>query len=315
LASKKFRLEISSGIYCIDTQEKLLSIDDMLSRAIMAQKKAKDMPGSQMVLYTDEMRKQVIREKAIEADMYTALVNHEFCVYFQPKIDINNGNKIVGAEALSRWNKNLDGLMMPADFIPVFEKNGFITELDHFAFEEVCRYLQRRIKKNQKLLPVSVNVSRISVLQSDFCDRYISLKKEYEIPDGILELECTESMIVENIEMLKNIMDKMRAEGFLFSLDDFGSGYSSLNMLRDIKVDVLKLDKQFMDGDFNEERHRIVLNCIITMAKALDMQVVSEGVETNEQVTMLKELCSSIVQGYVFSKPVPLEEFDKLIND
>ncbi|MDD2220657.1 MAG: diguanylate cyclase [Clostridia bacterium] len=315
LASKKFRLEICSGIYCIEKQEDVLCVDDMLARSIMAQKKAKELAGSHLIVYTDEMRRQVIREKAIEADMYTALVNHEFCIYFQPKVDINNGNKIVGAEALARWYKKPDDLIMPADFIPVFEKNGFITELDHFAFEEVCRYLQKRIKGNKKLVPVSVNVSRISVLQNDFCERYINLKKEYEIPDGLIELECTESMLAENLEELKNIMDKMRSEGFLFSLDDFGSGYSSLNMLRDIKVDVLKLDRQFMEGDFNEESHRIVLNSIIDMAKALDIQVVSEGVESDEQVKMLRDLCGSIVQGYVFSKPVPIEQFEKMLKD
>lgn len=309
-AAKKFQLDMVAGIYLIEKDEDVLLMEDMIDRANLAQRQAKGEGGSRFALYREEMRHKVIYEKEMEAEMYRALGRREFCVYLQPQVAIAREAKIVGAEALVRWVRSDGCVVPPGDFIPLFEKNGFIVKLDRFVFEEVCRDLSERMKQGRPLFMIAVNVSRISAFQSDFAETYIKLKRRYEIPEGLLEIEFTETVIVENVQHLSNVMQVMRAEGFLFSLDDFGSGYSSLNMLKNIVVDVIKLDMMFFKNSVDIKREQIIVASVVYMAKALEMRIVSEGVETKEQLKRLQDLGCDIVQGHYFGQAVPKDEFD-----
>lgn len=243
--------------------------------------------------------------------MRRALLEGEFKPFFQPMTDLRQGGIVCGAEALARWEKPGSGMISPAEFIPLFEKNGFIIELDLYIYECTCRVLRRWLQEGCQLRKVSVNVSRVSVFQPDFADKYIALKEKYQLPDGVLELECTETAAVHNAEGLESIMTRMRSNGFRFSMDDFGSGYSSLNLLKDITVDVLKLDMIFLKNNkLQESRNQTIVSSILAMAGKLGMKTVVEGVETPEQMAILQRLGCDYAQGYLFSKPVSEQEFE-----
>ncbi|MGE4547952.1 MAG: putative bifunctional diguanylate cyclase/phosphodiesterase [Intestinibacillus sp.] len=314
LKSQKFRLELVCGVYCVACGGDELGIEDMIDRANMAQKTIKALGGSRIVFYSEEMRQRVIREKSMEADMEYALSAHEFVIYLQAQVDIQNGCHVVGAEALVRWNRPEDGLTTPNDFIPLFEKNGFIVELDRYVFEAVCAYLAARRDAGLSLFKVAVNVSRLSLFQSDFVERYTHIRRSYGLPDGLLELECTETVMVENIAKIGRVSAALRENGFLVGMDDFGSGYSSLNVLKDLFVDVLKLDMAFFQNGLTAQRDRAIVSSIIAMAKTLGMRVVAEGVEAFEMVSFLHQIGCDMVQGYVFSRPVPIDDFQPEIT-
>lgn len=314
LMDKKFPVELVCGVYCIESRPDILSIDDMFDRANLAQKTVKHTGGSRMAFYSESMLNKVIREKEIESQMQVALAMNEFCVYLQPQVDIQNGDRIIGAEALVRWNREGAGMIMPGDFIPLFEKNGFIVDLDRYVFIEICRYLSECVRWDKPLYKISVNVSRISVFQSDFASTYIKIKNEFRVPDGLLELECTETTLVENSALLGDIIRQVQENGFLFSLDDFGSGYSSLNCLKDVAVDVLKLDMAFFRRELNNNRDRAIAQSVITMAKLLDMKTVAEGVETQRLLGILREMGCDIVQGYLFGRPMPIPDFEAMYD-
>ncbi len=309
LKKKKFPIHLACGVYCIETQEDLLSIEEMLDRANVAQKSVKLQGGSRLAFYTEKMRSQIIQEKAMESDMRPALHDGQFCIYLQAQVDIQHGYQVVGAESLARWNWPGKGLVSPGEFIPLFEKNGFIVELDRFMFEESCRYLRRLLDEGHKACKIATNVSRVSVFQPDFLETYVELKQRYGIPDGLLELECTETSMVENPQEMVHISKELRKSGFRLSMDDFGAGYSSLNVLKDLTVDILKLDMAFFRNGLTTERDRTIVESIVAMAKTLQMQVIAEGVEAAEQVAFLQSIGCDMVQGFIFSKPVPAAEF------
>lgn len=310
-SEKAYRVELVAGVYCIETEEDILKIDEMINRANIAQKSVKPLGGSRFALYTETMRNQMIWDQEIEVRMHAALQQKEFCLFLQPQIRIQGEKRMIGAEALVRWKNPDSSLISPSEFIPLFEKNGFIVQLDQFVFEETCNYLRNRIDYGKPTLKISVNVSRISLLQSDFIERYVEIKQRFQIPNGLLELECTESVFADNIKRLNKIVQIMHQYGFLFSIDDFGSGYSSLNMLKDIEVDVLKLDMMFFRNGLSEKRDRAIVSSIITMAKTLGMVIVAEGVEEKEQLEALETYGCDIVQGYYFGPPVSAMEFER----
>lgn len=311
LAGKKLRLEMVAGIYLVEIHGKRNGIEDMIDCANLAQKSVKVLEGSRYAVYTEDMRRQILSEKEMEAAMYKALENREFCAYFQPIAEIQDGIRVTGAETLARWIRPGYGVVPPNRFIPLFEKNGFIIDLDSYMFEEACRFLRKWLDEGREPIKISVNVSRISVFQRDFSKHYIRLKEKYNIPNGLLELECTESVLVENAELLEMVMRTMRVSGFFFSMDDFGSGYSSLNLLKDITVDILKLDMMFFRNEnLKEPRHQTIISSIISMARALNMKVVAEGVETEEQLQLLRKFGCDYIQGYLISRPIPEQEFE-----
>ena len=231
--------------------------------------------------------------------MQQALENGEFIVYLQPKINLEK-IEIVGAEALVRWNSQ-DGLISPGEFIPFFEKNGFIVKLDLYVFDCVCRLLQDWENRGIAPIPISVNLSRNHLLDPQFLKKYEAIQKTYGIASHLLEFELTETVVFENLELLKNVIAQIHAAGFQCSMDDFGSGYSSLNVLKEIPVDILKLDGAFFDKE-GDPRGNDVVETAIELARKLGMKTVAEGVETFTQVEFLRNADCDMVQGYILPK-------------
>ena len=309
-----YELQHCVGVYMIDRNSAGLGIEDMVYRANVAQKSIK---GTEKfyAIYNDDMREERLWETSVYSKMEAALANGEFQLYLQPKVDIQNGNQIMGAEALVRWVSPEGGIIPPSRFIPLFEKNRFIVKLDRYLFDVACmRYRQAILDEGRKPIVFSVNVSRIGILQPDFLNYYIRIKQKYHIPDGCIELEFTESLAFENSRLLQSILLALQANGFLCSMDDFGSGYSSLNVLKSLSVDIIKLDGLFFRQEGNSVKALELVRHVIAMAKAFEMKTVAEGIETEELVARLREMGCNAVQGYYFSKPLPYDDFRIFID-
>ncbi len=253
---------------------------------------------------------QFLREKEIEDQMEAALANGEFEVYLQPKLDLAQ-NEIEGAEALIRWNSPEKGLIPPAQFVDLFEKNGFIKKIDLFVFETICKYMRKWIDTEVPLLTVSVNLSRLHFMEKNFLDEFDAIRQKYDVPAKYLEFELTERTVFEETELLTDVMYHMREKGYSCSLDDFGSGYSSLNILKELPINVIKLDRGFFIGQYNEQS-RIIIRAIINMAKELDMKTVAEGVDTPEQCSFLRESGCTMMQAFLYAKPMPIPNFESM---
>lgn len=313
LSKENYKLEMYVGVYCVDDFENKPKLTEMIDRANMAQKSIKGSNEYHLAFYNDEIRERIIAEKDIENKMVTALENGEFVVFYQPKYNVKTG-EISGAEALVRWNSPERGLLLPGKFIALFEQNGFIVNLDQYVFETVCKNVREWLDKGKKVVPISINVSRIQFYRLDFIKRYTKIKHKYKIPDGLLELEFTESIVLENVELLQKIVNNLKENGFVCSIDDFGSGYSSLNILKNLPMDILKLDKLFFQNSDNLDRDKALIASVVTMARALKMKTVSEGIETWNQVNFLKEIGCDIIQGYVYSEPISKKRFEQLVE-
>lgn len=304
------RTILSFGLYRID--DKTLPVSVMCDRANMALWKAKGNFKNPYCEYDEKMRQQVLKEQKIINAMERAIQNKEFTLYLQPKYDIEKGT-IIGAEALVRWISLENGFISPGDFIPVFENNGFVYEVDKFIWEESCRYLRKWLDEGREVHPISVNVSRIDLYDPKLVDHLVGLREKYHLPADYLQLEITESAYTEDPEQIITITRQLREAGFVILMDDFGTGYSSLNMLKDIQIDVLKLDMGFLKSSDYSAKGGNILTAILKMAESLKMQTIAEGVETKEQVEFLKSIGCRYVQGFYYSKPLPVGEFEKLI--
>ena len=306
------RTILSFGLYRID--DKTLPVSVMCDRANMALWKAKGNFKNPYCEYDEKMRQQVLKEQKIINAMEMAIQNKEFTLYLQPKYDIEKGT-IIGAEALVRWISRENGFISPGDFIPVFENNGFVYEVDKFIWEESCRYLRKWLDEGREVHPISVNVSRIDLYDPKLVKHLVDLREKYQLPSQYLELEITESAYTEDPEQIITITRQLREAGFVILMDDFGTGYSSLNMLKDIQIDVLKLDMGFLKSSDYSAKGGNILTAILKMAESLKMQTIAEGVETKEQVEFLKGIGCKYVQGFYYSKPLPVGEFEKLISN
>ena len=304
------RTILSFGLYRID--DKTLPVSVMCDRANMALWKAKGNFKNPYCEYDEKMRQQVLKEQKIINAMEMAIQNKEFTLYLQPKYDIEK-DTIIGAEALVRWISLENGFISPGDFIPVFENNGFVYEVDKFIWEESCRYLRKWLDEGREVHPISVNVSRIDLYDPKLVQHLVDLREKYQLPSQYLELEITESAYTEDPEQIITITRQLRETGFVILMDDFGTGYSSLNMLKDIQIDVLKLDMGFLKSSDYSAKGGNILTAILKMAESLKMQTIAEGVETKEQVEFLKSIGCKYVQGLYYSKPLPVDEFEKLI--
>ena len=304
------RTILSFGLYRID--DKTLPVSVMCDRANMALWKAKGNFKNPYCEYDEKMRQQVLKEQKIINAMEMAIQNKEFTLYIQPKYDIEKGI-IIGAEALVRWISQKNGFISPGDFIPVFENNGFVYEVDKFIWEESCRYLRKWLDEGREVHPISVNVSRIDLYDPKLVQHLVDLREKYQLPSQYLELEITESAYTEDPEQIITITRQLREAGFVILMDDFGTGYSSLNMLKDIQIDVLKLDMGFLKSSDYSAKGGNILTAILKMAESLKMQTIAEGVETKEQVEFLKSIGCKYVLGFYYSKPLPVDEFEKLI--
>lgn len=304
--NKRICMELASGAYLMERLEDRLSINEILDRANIAEKSIKGKPGSNMAFYDEAMRLQAVQEMEKVASLKEALEKEEFLLYLQPQVSLKKGG-CFRAEALVRWRTEAGELRYPVDFIELFERTGMIAHLDHYMFEHTCRYLKSW--KGEKPLRLSVNVSRVTMLQPDFVETYCRLKEENGIPDGSIELEFTETVVVENHEVFQDIVKQLKKHGFGCAMDDFGADQSSLNILKDIPMDVLKLDRKFFDEEEAGGRREAVVACILKLASALNMETVAEGIETWRMVEILRLMGCDYIQGYIYARPMPAEEY------
>ncbi len=297
------------GIYVIEDHGQ--SIDGMYDRANLAAKKCKGNYIRNYAFYTAEMSEELMREQRIVNSMRSALEGDEFVLYLQPKYDLQD-NAIEGAEVLVRWKSPSRGMVSPGEFIPIFERNGFITKLDFYVWEKTCQLIAKWLAEGKNPEPVSVNISRVSLYNPRLVEIICGLVEKYQIPPRLLQLELTESAYTNNPQAIMVMMEKFQNAGFSILMDDFGSGYSSLNVLKDIAVDILKIDMRFLSDTDKQGRSENILASVVRMAKWLDMPVVAEGVERREQVDFLRSIGCEYVQGYYFAKPMPIEDYETL---
>ncbi len=262
------------GIYAIDSRS--ISVEQMCDRALLAARSIKGQYGKYFATYDDKLRDKLLREQAITDSMEAALAQGQFEVYLQPKYRIKD-DRLAGAEALVRWNHPQWGLRSPAEFIPLFEKNGFITKLDQFVWEKTCAILQRWDQKGYPPVPVSVNVSRADIYNADFAESLMKMIEKYELSPSRLHLEITESAYTENPEQIIDTVTNLRELGFVIEMDDFGSGYSSLNMLNKMPLDVLKLDMKFIHNETAKPVNQGILRFIMGLARWMDLRLWQRG--------------------------------------
>lgn len=299
------------GFYVIEDHQ--MAVDVMCDRAHMAIKTVKGNVLKRFAFYDAEMHQRLLREQDIIRQMNTALQEEQFVVYLQPKYDLRY-NRVVGAEALVRWQHPEDGLIPPVEFVPLFERNGFIMKLDEYVWEKTCQIIRRWIDEGRDVQPISVNVSKVNLYNPNLCDTIINLTKKYQISPALLALEITESAYTDNANFLNDAMIRLQGYGFSVMMDDFGSGYSSLNMLKELLVDVLKIDLRFLAGDGMNSRSGSILSSVVDMAQKLSLDIVAEGIETKEQAEFLQKIGCNKGQGFYFAKPIPVNEYERLFK-
>ena len=304
---------IACGFCCLEDLIEQLDIKGIINRANYAQKTVKNQPGEHYAFYDESIRQKMYQEIHFIDCMESALDNKEFIIYLQPKVSPYD-SQIKAAEALVRWKTADGGFYLPGVFVPAFEKNHLIGILDQYVFEEVCRFMHQRMEDGKRLLPVSVNVSKIRFYTGDFVKTYAEIKNRYGIPDGMLEIEFTETVACENPEYMMQIVIELHENGFLCSLDDFGTGYSSLGMLKDMPIDALKLDALFFKKGIHTQKDRLVIQGVLEMILRLNIRTVAEGIEEESQVEFLKRNGCDLIQGYYYYRPMPVEEFEKEVD-
>lgn len=302
---------IKWGVYPINNDD--ASVEQMLDRALLAAQSIKGQYGTYFAIYDDNLRRQMLHVQAITDSMESALAEKQFEIYLQPKYRIHDG-ALIGAEALVRWHHPEWGYQSPADFIPLFEKNGFITKLDQYVWDLVCEVLKKWDQRGFPSFPISVNVSRADIYHEDIAELLLDAVRRHGLTPQRLHLEITESAYTESTGQIIETVARLRKLGFKIEMDDFGSGYSSLNMLSKLPVDILKLDMKFLHSEIDLPAHKGVMQFIINLARMLKLVVIAEGVETEEQLSRLREIDCDCVQGYYFARPMPVEAFENLIT-
>lgn len=302
-----YRISLIAGVCLIQDD---IDISAAIDRANIARKSIKEHHNTTYEIFSDSMKSELILKNDIENSMEAALDNGEFKVYYQPKTNIFT-NKICGSEALVRWNRPDSGIVSPGVFIPIFEENGFVVNVDYFVFEKVCKTLRTLMDKGVKVYPVSVNFSRVHLKSNDILLKLKETTDRYKIDPSYIEVEITESALSEGDDFTPALLSEIKKMGFKLSMDDFGCGLSSLNSLRKFPFDILKLDKEFFNKDGIGEKEQIVVTNVVNLAKQLNMSIIAEGIETAEQLDFLRSINCSVVQGYVYSPPIPEERFIK----
>ncbi len=311
---KRVWVTAATGVYMIPDPFMMKNQGDVMDKIMLASATAKRQAESTIVIYDDRMKHEKDHVKRIQADFQTALEQEEFQVYYQPKVDIETG-ALCGAEALCRWLKK-GKIVPPAEFIPVLEINTEICDLDFYMLEHVCRDIRRWLNEGREVVRVSVNFSRKHLLDVDLLDHIISVVDRNEVPHEYIEIELTETTTDVMFRDLKRVVSGLQSEGIWTAVDDFGMGYSSLNLIRDIPWNVLKVDKSFVPKD-NEDKESItnlMFKHVISLAQDIGLEIVIEGVETINQLDVLHENHCNIAQGYFFDRPLPLEEFESRMD-
>ena len=305
-----FHLHIFTGVYDINDLEEPVSI--MCDKANLASETIKNEYKSNIAYYTERLFESSIEERRIIGEFERAISNNEFEMYLQPQVD-SSGN-LYGAEALVRWQHPERGLLSPAIFIDVLEKTGFIYKLDRYMWDKAAKKLGEWKKEGKDQYHISVNISTKDFYLVDVYETFVGLVDKYDIDPVNLNIEITETTLMSDFDKNMGIIRLLQNYGFNIEIDDFGSGYSSLNMLKDISADVLKIDMGFLRASENEAKGLDILESIITLAGKHGMKVITEGVETKKQLYMLVEMGCDMYQGYYFSKPIPVDEFEKKYN-
>ena len=303
-------IETRMGIYAVQSGD---TMNDIMNASTTALNVAKKNINSDRVWFEAYMMEQEVRDKTIAGLFAQAIKNNEFLAYYQPKVLLTN-NRLCGCEALVRWKR--DGkLVPPMEFIPVLERNGDICELDFYVFETVCKDISRWRSQGIEPVKVSVNFSKVHIFDWLFTKRILSIMQKYGVDSKYIEIELTESSSQADYRDLMEFITSMRDCGINVSIDDFGTGYSSLSLLKELKVDIIKLDKSFIDDiEKRDGIDEIVIKNIINMVNELDMQVIAEGVETSGQAEFLRNAKCAMAQGYLFDRPLPCEEFEQRLT-
>ncbi len=309
---KGHKIQMRYGRYVI--AEGLDDVDDIIGKVTLAHNYAKANQLDSICDYDEGFHQRILRISEITNKMENALINEEFKLHLQPKYNLKS-KEIVGAEALVRWVESDGTIIFPNDFIPIFEQNGFISTLDSFMVKQACKMLQGWIKANIKCVTISVNFSRNHLQNPHFVDELVSIVDAYEVPRQYIEVELTENTILDNEDAIRRVVSQLHECGFTLSMDDFGSGYSSLGLLKNLDVDVIKLDRSFFDDADSSHKANKVVEHMINMAKELQIETVAEGVETMQHVEFLQSIHCDIAQGYYFARPMPVEKFDQMYQN
>ncbi len=307
-----YTLKFCMGVYECGKNSPL-GVAVMVDRAVIAQDWVEPADSPPYRFFEEAMRTGEIIAKNMEDRLLPALENREFILYYQPKYRLDTG-ALAGCEALVRWKTDENTLVPPNEFIPVFEKSRAILPLDRYIFEEACRSVRRWLESGKRVVPVSVNLSRMHLFDLSFIEDYKATADSCRIPCGLLELELTESALSENAPAMRSAAEKLHKNGFSLSIDDFGTGYSSLGMLKDIPADTLKLDRSFLLGSSDSARGKKLIENVVRLVRDLGMTPLAEGVETKEQVEFLKGIRCDLAQGYYYAKPLPASEYERLLQ-
>lgn len=289
------------------------SINRMIDKANIARKYINNNSNSASCQYSDDLMNDARKAEEIESKMEAALVNGEFKPYLQGKFNMVE-NHVVGAEALVRWVRPDGSIVPPGDFIPLFEQNGFIERVDFYMLEEICKYIRRMLDENREVYKISVNQSRYLMNDPEYVNRVKEILLKYKIPVGLIELELTETVFFHEKDRMIKMMNDLKLMNVNLSIDDFGSGYSSFNILKDVPFDVLKIDREFLTDAVHTEKGKWILKEIVDMAHGLGMSVICEGVESQEHIDLLISIDCHYAQGFFYARPIPMEEFIEKYN-
>jgi diguanylate cyclase (GGDEF) domain len=301
------------GIGVYEIQDKKEEIENIVEHANVARKGLRLGSSSSIVFYDDHLTRGIDKVREIESRMENALANGEFKVYFQPKYNLDTGC-IAGAEALCRWIPDDGKAIYPDEFIPVFEENGFIMKLDYYMLNKVCEMIQKRQREGKENVRVSVNQSRVLLNDEQYQDKVAAVLARHGSPGQFIELELTERIFQDDLTEFANIMDQIRGLGIKWSIDDFGTGYSSLNLLKELPVDIIKIDKSFLDEAETSETSKIIIRKTVELTQELDKHVLCEGVETESQAEYLREISCDMAQGYLYARPMPMDQFEDMLD-
>lgn len=300
-------VSLSVGVYLFGENEK--DVVHAVDMASIAEQTVEDAKVDTVTYFDEKIRNRMTEEHELEKMMHSALENDEFKLFIQPKHRVGDG-ALGGAEALVRWISPEKGFISPGKFIPLFEKNGFVGPVDNYILEQLCIFQRNRLRRGYKTVPISVNVSRVQLSDPNLAHEICAIVDKHSVPHKYIDIELTESACFDDMEVLVNTITKLRSMGFPVSMDDFGSGYSSLNLLKELPFDTLKIDGEFFRNVTDANRANIVVKNIIDLAKSLHMTVVAEGIETQEQVDFLRTTECDLIQGYFYSKPISAREFE-----
>lgn len=304
-------IALRTGVYYVTPD--CMSASFAIDAANYARQKVDKDGRSSVRFYDDQMQKQRVLESQIVNEMKEAMEQHQFKVYLQPKYSTKN-REITGAEALIRWERENGEILSPNSFIPVYENNGKIVELDFYVFETVVQYLAENQKKGKKQVPISINASSLHAMDSQTINLYMDIFNKYNVDPELVEIELTETAVVSEYESVRELFDEFQLHGIKTAMDDFGSGYSILNTIVDIPVDVIKIDRGFITSCLESDRGIYFLKHLIDMIRNLGYQLICEGVETDQQIEVLKQIGCDEIQGYWYSKPLKMEDYDKLLE-